>query len=108
MSLMEQNGLKVRIDAVGNIFGRRRGSTREGVVMSGSHFDTVYNGGMFDGAMGTSAALELSSDLEKKGFEGQRKLEVVVFSSEEGSFFGRGTLGSSVFVRKVSVGEALA
>ncbi len=56
---MKEAGLKVRIDKIGNIFARKEGSrTQNGAVMSGSHLDSVLNGGMFDGPLGVVSALE--------------------------------------------------
>ena len=45
---MKEAGLEVRMDQVGNIFGRRRGKeTDNGILMSGSHLDSVINGGYY-------------------------------------------------------------
>ena len=59
---MQAAGLKIEIDAVGNIFGRREGSkTTTGSVMCGSHVDSVKRGGMFDGALGVFAAVGIAT-----------------------------------------------
>src|ERR671919_1586053 len=51
--LMRQAGLKIQIDAIGNIFGRFEGSdSKAPAVLVGSHLDTVLHGGKFDGTMG--------------------------------------------------------
>ena len=105
---MEEAGLKVKIDKVGNIFGRKEGSkTNKGTVMSGSHLDSVINGGMLDGALGVFAAIEAVRRMNEEGFENERPLEAVVFTGEEGSAFGKALLGSSALIGKLSVDEAL-
>ncbi len=109
ITMMKEAGLKVRIDKVGNIFARREGvKTDKGAVMSGSHLDSVINGGMFDGALGVVSALEAVRIMNDEGYGNERPIEVVVFMGEEGSAFRKGLLGSDVAAGKRSVEEALA
>ena len=104
---MREAGLTVKIDKVGNIFGRKEGSkTNTGTVMSGSHLDSVINGGMFDGALGVFGAIEAIRRMNDEGFENERPLEVAVFTAEEGSAFSPTILASSVLVGKMGVDEA--
>ena len=49
VNLMNEAGLEVKVDKVGNIFGRLEGET-DNTIMTGSHIDSVINGGNFDGA----------------------------------------------------------
>lgn len=66
MSLMADAGLKPRIDAAGNIFGRRPGSEDSlSPVLFGSHIDSVPNGGNFDGDLGSLAAIEVVHTLNQ-------------------------------------------
>lgn len=105
---MEEAGLEVKIDKVGNIFGKLEGSDpNKKSVMIGSHIDTVLNGGMFDGTLGVIGGLEGVRRLNQEGFKNERPIEVVVFTGEEGSAFPIALLGSSVLVGEVSVNEAL-
>jgi len=107
VACMIEAGLKIKIDKVGNIFGRKKGSkVSSGTVMCGSHLDSVQNGGQFDGALGVFGAIEAVRRLTEEGFENERPLEVVAFTGEEGSAFGLSLLGSSVLAGKLSVGEA--
>ncbi len=109
VSRMKEIGLEVKIDKVGNIFGRKEGSKRnKGTVMFGSHLDSVINGGMFDGALGVFGAIEAVRRMNDEGFENKRPLEIVVFTGEEGSAFIPSLLGSSVLAGKLSVDEALS
>jgi acetylornithine deacetylase/succinyl-diaminopimelate desuccinylase-like protein len=80
---MEEAGLETEVDSAGNLIGR----TATPTVWSGSHLDSVPNGGKFDGALGVVAALEA---VERVG-----KGAVVVFRDEE-----RGCVGSSAFVAR--------
>jgi acetylornithine deacetylase/succinyl-diaminopimelate desuccinylase-like protein len=70
---MREAGLEVSVDEAGNLHGRR-GSPR---VWSGSHLDTVPNGGRFDGALGVVAAIEAAARLP------EASLGVVAFRAEE-------------------------
>jgi N-carbamoyl-L-amino-acid hydrolase len=106
---MKEVGLEVRVDAVGNIFGRKNGSgPDERAVMCGSHLDSVINGGQFDGALGVFSAIEAVRRLKDEGYENRRPIEVAVFTGEEGSAFGMTLLGSTALVGKMSFEEALA
>lgn len=106
---MKEAGLKVRIDKIGNIFARKEGSrTQNGAVMSGSHLDSVLNGGMFDGPLGVVSALEAVRIMNDEGFENERPIEIVAFMGEEGSAFRKALLGSAVMAGDLSIDEALA
>jgi len=105
---MKEVGLKIKVDEVGNIFARKEGSrTGRGVVMCGSHLDSVINGGQFDGAFGVFGAIEAVRRMADEGFDNERPIEVVVFTSEEGSAFGLTLLGSSALIGKLSIDDAL-
>src|SRR5665648_649106 len=59
IGLCTEIGLKVRVDSIGNIFARLEGSNPNlPIVMSGSHIDSVKNGGRYDGIVGVVGALE--------------------------------------------------
>ena len=92
---MRAAGLQTRIDAAGNLIGRRagRGEARA-VLMLGSHSDTVPEGGRFDGIAGVVAALEVARSLAERGVVLAHDLEVVDFLAEEVSPFGVSCIGS--------------
>ncbi len=105
---MKEAGLEVKIDKIGNIFGRKEGlKSGAGSVMCGSHLDSVHNGGQLDGCLGVFAAIEAVRRLSDEGFDNERPLEVVVFTGEEGSAFDVSLLGSSALVGKLSIEETL-
>ncbi|WP_438753144.1 Zn-dependent hydrolase [Pararhizobium sp. O133] len=88
-------GLETRIDASGNLIGRRKGRKAGlGTIMLGSHSDTVPEGGRFDGIAGVAAALEVAQALNDAGIRLDHDLEVVDFLAEEVSIFGVSCIGS--------------
>lgn len=103
---MQAVGLTVTEDAIGNIFGKS--AAQEPAlpsVMIGSHFDSVPNGGAFDGPAGVVMGLEVAALFHEHRLLPRYPLEVVALVEEEGSSFGRGLLASSAIVGKVSADE---
>ncbi|PSP73903.1 Zn-dependent hydrolase [Halobacteriales archaeon QS_3_64_16] len=104
-------GLEVRVDAVGNIAGRWTPTSADPgapAVASGSHLDSVIEGGIFDGPLGTYAALEAVRAMQEGGTSPDRPIEVVCFTEEEGGRFGEGLTGSAVAAGAESIEETLA
>ena len=95
MGLMREAGLDVRIDAAGNIFGKRAGSANLPVFLFGSHIDSVPHGGNFDGDVGSLGAIEVVRALNEGHITTRHPLEVVVWTNEEGGRFYSGLFGSS-------------
>ena len=80
VSWMEEAGLEVEVDGRGNVVGRLRGTAAElPEVWTGSHLDSVPEGGRFDGALGVAAGLEAVQTVGRS----ERTLGVVVFRDEE-------------------------
>ncbi len=103
IGFMKNAGLNIRVDAFGNIIGRREGLYPEkSVVMLGSHIDSVPNGGNFDGVVGVLGAIEALQCLEDQQEQNDHPIEVVVFMAEESSRFGVATLGSKAFCGKLT------
>src|SRR5574337_2114720 len=96
-------GLAVRVDAIGNVFGRRSGRDNTlSPVLLGSHLDSVPSGGRFDGPLGVLSALEVVRILDDGRTETRRPIEIACFVAEESSRFGSGTLGSKAVVGKLT------
>ncbi len=104
---LETAGLDVRIDHVGNIYGRLAGRSSREPIIIGSHLDTVPNGGKFDGAAGVLAALEVIESWNDAAIEPRHPVEVVAFTEEEGTRFGTGLLGSAVASGRLTTEDAL-
>ena len=101
---MEAIGLSVSIDAVGNIRGRMEGTDPQAPpVITGSHIDTVFHGGKYDGAVGVICALEVLSVLKDKRLSGKHPVEIMIFSEEEGSNFDSTMAGSKAFAGKYTL-----
>ncbi len=100
---MQSCGLETEFDAVGNLFGRLRGKD-EGLpaVLTGSHIDTVVQGGKFDGAYGIAAGLVAMEYLRKTYGTPMRTLELVSLCEEEGSRFPMAYWGSGSIAGKRS------
>ena len=90
---IENLGLEYREDAIGNVYGRLPG-TEPGTVLTGSHLDTVKNGGKYDGALGVVTGLAALGYLKQSGFVPKHSLEVAGLMEEEGSRFTSYCLGS--------------
>ena len=95
ISLFEEAGLKVRVDAIGNIFARWEGKNPDlPAVATGSHFDAIPLSGQYDGTVGVLGALEAIRTLQESGYEPERSIEILVFTSEEPTRFKVGCVGS--------------
>lgn len=91
----EAAGLTTRIDAAGNLIGRRDGADPSlGVIAVGSHSDTVPSGGRFDGIAGVATGLEIARALNDRAITLRHSLEVIDFLAEEPSEYGLSCVGS--------------
>lgn len=103
---MEAAGMKVRIDAFGNLIGRLEGSDPSlPVLMMGSHLDSQPYGGRFDGVAGVLCAIEVVRSMHEKGLKPKRSIEVISFADEEGWRFKKGLFGSRGILGKLEEGE---
>lgn len=102
---MREDGNVVTSDQVGNLFAVSDQGSRGPVVLSGSHLDSVRNGGAYDGALGVIAAMA-AVNLLREEQEIARHLEVVAFAEEEGSRFEASAYWSSrAITGGISLGE---
>lgn len=89
-------GVDVHQDAAGNTIGERRGRTGGPAIAMGSHLDSVFHGGAYDGVVGVVSAVEVVRLLEEAGVETRHPVRVVAFRGEEGARFGEPCLGSKM------------
>ena len=104
----KEAGCEVRIDAIGNIFARRKG--RDDTlppIVTGSHLDSQPTGGKFDGAYGVLAGLEVIRALNDAGYETNAPVEVAVWTNEEGARFAPAMVASGVFAGAFDIDYAL-
>lgn len=100
---LKNENLNVKIDDVGNIYGRREGKDEDaGSIMIGSHLDTQPMGGRFDGIIGVLAGLEIIRTLNDYNIETKRPIEIVNFTAEEGARYGIPMGGSGVITKNYS------
>ncbi|MDX8520845.1 Zn-dependent hydrolase [Mesorhizobium dulcispinae] len=107
---LQEAGLDVAVDRIGNIFGiwQDEANTGQAPVMLGSHIDTVIDAGIYDGCYGVLAGLEAIESLKEAGFAPVRPLVVAAFTNEEGVRYSPDMMGSLVFAGGRDLGEALA
>ncbi len=102
-------GAEVSIRRAGNIRGRLHGTEPDAAaVMMGSHLDTVAHGGQFDGVVGVVTALEAARAIVEDQINHRLPVDVVIFTEEEGSRFGRGLLGSSAWTDQLDPAQLAA
>lgn len=98
---MKKLGLKVYMDYVGNIFGRKEGKIDLPTILIGSHLDTVRNGGKYDGIAGIVVGLEVIKVLNENKVKIDYPIEIVAFAEEEGGTYGTAFLGSQWYSEKL-------
>ncbi|MET3602591.1 N-carbamoyl-L-amino-acid hydrolase [Sphaerotilus sulfidivorans] len=90
---------EVEIDAVGNVVGVYHGSDRAAPrLLTGSHYDTVRNGGKYDGRLGILVPMAVVAELHRAGRRLPFGIEVVGFAEEEGQRYKATFLGSGALV----------
>jgi hydantoinase/carbamoylase family amidase len=93
---MREAGMAVQIDAIGNVVGRYAAADPAApTLMTGSHFDTVRNGGRYDGRLGILLPIAVVAQLVACGERLPCHLEVVAFAEEEGLRYRSSFLASS-------------
>lgn len=93
--LEKEFSLDIRIDALGDIFARRPGRHRDWpVILTGSHLDSVRNGGRYDGPAGLFSSLEAFRVLDLFDIETDHPFELCLLTAEEPNDFGISTFGS--------------
>ena len=89
----------VETDAVGNVVGRYRPSIGDGrYLLTGSHYDTVRNGGKYDGRLGIFVPMACVRELHRAGRRLPFGIEVVAFAEEEGQRYKATFLGSGALI----------
>lgn len=104
---MLEAGLEVLVDQIGNMIGIRKGLQNVPPVAIGSHLDTVYQGGRYDGALGVLAGLELIQSLNDANITTEKPIALINFTNEEGVRFAPDMMGSHVFAHPDLLTEIL-
>ncbi|WPH17304.1 hydantoinase/carbamoylase family amidase [Variovorax paradoxus] len=102
----KQQGLDVHADRAANLVFRLPGSgASPAVSWTGSHIDSVPQGGNFDGYAGVVAGLLCLLEQKRSGTRYRRPLEVVAFRGEESAWFGKAYMGSGALFGKISTAD---
>jgi hydantoinase/carbamoylase family amidase len=106
---MREAGMEVRVDAVGSVIGSYPSSRpppqaaapapTQRKLLIGSHFDSVRNGGKYDGVLGVLLPIGCVAQLHRRGEWLPYTLEVIAFSDEEGARFQTSFLASHALIR---------
>ncbi|MEM7736380.1 MAG: M20 family metallo-hydrolase [Deinococcota bacterium] len=103
-TLCEELGLRLREDALGNVFARWVGRNPHlPAVATGSHIDAIPFSGRYDGTVGVLGVLAAFRALQAAGYQPERSLELILFTAEEPTRFGIGCLGSRALGGVLSV-----
>jgi N-carbamoyl-L-amino-acid hydrolase len=100
-------GLRLETDSFGNRIAWWDSGSGPGVV-TGSHLDSVLDGGAYDGPLGVVSALAAVEQLRERGLRPERPIGVSVFVEEEGSRFGLACLGSRLATGAIDWSRARA
>jgi allantoate deiminase len=105
---MEESGLRVERDAVGNVWGYLDGDDRaQPIVATGSHIDSQNPGGRFDGALGVVAGILAVGALRERHGQPRQTIGVVSLVEEEASRFPTANFwGSRAIVGRIAAEEA--
>ena len=101
----ENLGLTVEQDRNGNLWAWW-GSRRSGAIVTGSHLDSVPDGGGYDGALGVVSALAAVEQLKARDFHPERAVAIAVFTEEEGARFRVACLGSRLITGAIEPASA--
>ena len=102
---MRDAGMEVQIDAVGNVAGRYLSDAPNAkTLITGSHYDTVRNGGKYDGRLGILLPIAIVRHLSEHGERLPFHLEVIGFAEEEGVRFKSTFLGSNAIIGQFDMG----
>jgi N-carbamoyl-L-amino-acid hydrolase len=104
---MEEAGLTVSIDAIGNIFGAWGDEIEAQPLMIGSHIDSVVNAGIYDGCYGVLSGLAVIEALQEQGVKPAFPIVVAAFTNEEGNRYAPDMMGSLVHAGGLDLEQAL-
>ncbi|ALC91396.1 N-carbamoyl-L-amino acid amidohydrolase [Bacillus sp. FJAT-18017] len=106
MRMCKDARMSVKLDNAGNLIARRDGKNNTlPPVVIGSHIDSVYDGGKYDGVVGVAAGLEIINRLNDRGITTEHPIELISFACEESARFGVATLGSKAMAGRIDKGK---
>lgn len=103
VEFMENLGLSVWTDAVGNTIAQYPGAQPLSAIGVGSHLDSVYRAGQYDGIAGVVTAMLVAERLTQEAVTTRHPIRFVAFATEEGARFGQACIGSRLVTGRTSV-----
>ncbi|MDL2266868.1 Zn-dependent hydrolase [Desulfovibrio sp. OttesenSCG-928-G15] len=100
-------GLSITMDDMGNIYATLQGSGDGPAIYSGSHIDSVKQGGNYDGVLGVLAALEAAESIVERGIPLRHSYTIVIWTNEEGARFPPAIMSSGVITGRFQREEAI-
>lgn len=100
-----QRGLEITEDPFGNMIAWWGDPDDSQKILTGSHLDSVLDGGAFDGPLGVVSAVAAIDLMRERGVQPAHAIGIAVFVEEEGSRFGRACLGSRLATGATSWAE---
>ncbi|WP_328540902.1 allantoate amidohydrolase [Streptomyces sp. NBC_00344] len=104
----ESRGLTYEVDRNGNQWAWLGDPEGTDAVVTGSHLDSVPDGGAFDGPLGVVSSFAALDELRSRGVEFTRPLAIGNFGDEEGARFGLACVGSRLAAGRLTVEQAHA
>ncbi len=104
---MEAIGATVVTDDMANMYATIKGSENLPAILSGSHLDSVRQGGNYDGILGVLTAMEAVETIVREKIPHKHPLTVVVWTNEEGARFEPAMMSSGVVCGKFNKDEML-
>ena len=101
-------GLDLEVDRNGNMWAWWGDASAGDAIITGSHLDSVPDGGNYDGPLGVASALEAVAELKRRGVQPRRPLAIACFTDEEGGRFGVACIGSRLAGGVLAPDRALA
>jgi len=101
-----QLGLRTDCDGNGNLWAWWGRPGEQAAVVTGSHLDSVPDGGAYDGPLGVVSAFAAIGRLRSSGFRPARPIAVAAFTEEEGARFGVACLGSRLLTGAIDTAAA--
>jgi len=104
---MEAIGAVVTVDDMANIYATIPGTQNLPAIISGSHLDSVRQGGNYDGVLGVLCAMEVAETIVREKIPHKHPITVVVWTNEEGARFEPAMMSSGVICGKFDKEEML-
>ncbi len=105
---MEAIGAKVVTDDMANMYATIPGTETLPAILTGSHLDSVRQGGNYDGVLGVLTAMEAAETIVKEGIPHRHPITVMVWTNEEGARFEPAMMSSGVICGKFDKERMLA